>query len=270
MPHYFPRGNSDAFFQEHTWNSPITDLKYIGPWVGGLIRDALGTNDMPSAGQTIDYVLRRSQQVRRGYRTNHEALEAVVAALSLNRRLLECTPSGYMPGPVNRMAFNAIIDMIAYAKTHQHPFVGPARTFLNKLDAVRLKKYVICGWNEGTDLADGGDGMCDLSLPSAVFGQGAFAQALGHCPCKSQDDCTSDPQCRWVDIDGTEGCVVDVPGGGRYGKRWRGPRNREFATYARTNSQRMLSPPPEWNKQFPIYRHGGVRQLLNDGGGDDE
>lgn len=267
MPHHFPKGNAEDFFNDHGWDSAITELRYVGPWIGGQIQNATSTAATPTAAQTLSYLLKRAGQVRRGYGTHNAALEAVVAAVSLNKRILDCTDKGYLPGPVNRMAFNALIDLVAYAKDHAHPLTGAARTFLNKLGSSQsIRKNVICKWNEGTDLADddGSDEMCDLGQPTAVYGSGEFAQALGKCPCMSKDACEHADSCSWVTVGNDEGCVVNVNVGARWGKRFRGNR-REFSTWRKAArvSNAVVTPRPEWNvDDVGIYRHNGTAQIF--------
>jgi hypothetical protein len=236
----------------NTWNSPVSGLKYIGPLMEQNIRVALGMVNPPTLNDTFVHIMTVGAQLHGGggFGSRNEVLEAILTVFTLNANALDCVGNAAAAAAVryrvrtnNRMAYNAIADLVIYALNGA---VAPpplptaaAQQFFNGLQPNGVHNHVMCGWNEGSVVAAGADVgvyMCDNSRPQASVGNGAFATAVRTCPCKGAAACgAANSGCRWIpnaNLPNGGTCLSDVQvAGAARGSRYRSLTGEAFSDY---------------------------------------
>lgn len=269
----FPRDNTIHFLSKPgaSVHSPIYQVRYIGPWlsqqIAVVVNGGLG-GPIPSVKQTLNYILRRCEQLWQAQQafqvhigSNNAILEAVVASLVPNQNALDCTADDEFAPITNRMGFNALVDLVAYDKGNPATFAplsANAVQFRNRLQGpASILRYVVCNYQEGSPASPGDPVyVCDNSFERSTVGTGAFARSLRSCSCKDQGTCGG-PLCEWIanaDGAGNGACVSnvrqfgDAGGPPRFGRRTRFEDGTEFTDMRRGGP---VAPPPA------LYQHPG-------------
>lgn len=183
------------------------------------------------------------------FQSRNAVIEAVASSMVLNPSRAQCRDGRVSRFP-NRMALNALIDLVAYSRDHQAAVVpylsNNAAAFLASLqNGNTLRRHIICEWNEGSRISNNPNSanLCSLGAKSTV-GNGNFSRSLTQCPCKDQGQCTQSPICQWVpnaNGNGNGVCISNVhPVGARFGSRYRTMQNVDWSNYRR--NQPVLLP----------------------------
>lgn len=241
-----------------TWDSPITKLPYIGNYLASRLQD-----------EGIFYLQDVITEVS-NVADSPEDIFNTVASWVTNSRAHTCANGRYLPRHFNRMGFNSLMDLLAYANSPDIP-VAP----------VVLLEQGICQFNENhaglaADGLEPGRPLCAKTLNYGNVGNEAPIQAMRLCPCKAtEEDCEQNASCTWIAAPGGGACLSRNATAARrnyardarpYGGDWQAaPKslrpntrrvaapNREGYWYAfrgRQNTPPPASPPPQEDNNF--------------------
>ncbi len=174
------------------WNDPVTTLRYIGPYYAEIL-------------ENFEVITLRDVVVYFSFR----ALEAIVepspedymfekfAELTRNRNAQTCQ-EGYLPRPINRMAFNALVDLVDYAIQHPAEFNDPEVLLrFDDLD-LNLAGVLACRMNEGHEPSDDPQFLCNKVPLMGNVGDEPEIRSMRRCPCiDNAEACNGD--CTWTD-----------------------------------------------------------------------
>ena len=172
------------------WNAPISTLRYIGPYFAGILQN----QDINSL---LDVVLYFSVRAEEAVNTDfpERYLFQKFAELTRNQNAQTCQ-DGYLPRPINRMAFNALVDLVDYAIRHPDQFDNVE--FLEPFDLLNfnLAPTLLCRMNEGQGESQDPQLMCDKIPFMGNVGDEPEITSMRHCPCINNiNACNGD--CVW-------------------------------------------------------------------------
>lgn len=171
-----------------SWASAVISIPLIGPYYRTKLAGA------PWNAYTVLQLLQHYVALAAGAGTvahKTEAIRADLSVLTRNARSLTCTPDGYLVRPVNRMAFNVIADLLAYARERAVIDAAQLPPNINQLPP-NVHYRLICQTNEMTHApnyvgvhAAGNNGTAPLchNTPDRGNVEGGDALEMQRCPC---------------------------------------------------------------------------------------
>lgn len=189
---HFPFVAHDFDAGKLEWGMPVTDMKYVKYEMGAQLAEA------------NVYVLDDVITHAAGHGTLRQVADAW-ARLLVSPSLHTCKPDRiegeeYLPRPFNRMAFNALADLLDYAVHNRQRWPNPVRGRLHDFARERagdhsVRAYLVGEYNEN-------DGY--------NVGRHPLTRAARSCACKlTRKRCEDCPDCAWQPATGNRpaGCV---------------------------------------------------------------
>lgn len=186
------------------WDAPMQALPYIGPWYAARLGQQAHVYTLRD---WVRHVVARLQQVPNATAPQRRALvRDLVGALTRNQAPHTCR-SGYLVRPINRMAFNALVEVLALARDRPPPGL------LNvNLLPPRLEAALICEFNQGLPRRPQAQQAPGAPICQAGGGRGSVGGShavweMRHCPClTTPDQCEANPahRCQWLP---QHGCI---------------------------------------------------------------
>lgn len=171
------------------WNSNVNQLKNIG----NFFTQRLNALQIYNLQQLVEYVVNQVNSMIQG--TKIRKFQIVIGQLTENARRHKCGINNYLIRPLNRFAFNTLVDLVDYAKTNL-PTINPQHISAN------LATKLICNFNEGTtrnnNQNNNNGAFCQVSDIRGNVGDSDDVNAMRYCPCNStQQSCQSNTNCKW-------------------------------------------------------------------------
>lgn len=195
---YVPQDLAASFLEGRlTWESAINsrDFKYINGYMASRVGPGIIT--LRGVVQKVVDAIKAS---------NGDPVEIIkeeVASIAENGRAHTCS-AGYLVRPINRMGFNAIINLLKYARASPPPGIDTS------IIPESIAEDLICRWNEGLEPTQNwtnGQPFCHKINSRGSVGQERSVQAVRKCPCiQTKGQCTHAAGCEWSSKDGG-GCL---------------------------------------------------------------
>ena len=172
------------------WDAPVSDLKYIKQEMTAQ----LAAEDI----HTVQDVITHATQFNNLFDVA-ESWARILQSPSLHR-CKECAGNAdkYLPRPFNRMAFNALADVLDYAVQNRLLWENPVRARLHKYgrdNVGGVRNFLVNTYNEND---------------RRNVGKHPLTKAARTCACKqSKRACDDCPNCVWMSASGNRppGCV---------------------------------------------------------------
>lgn len=241
-----PRGNTEfkrSNFSTNSfdWDSDVEWLKYIKTYFG----DELRKKNIYKLGDVVNAVLVAVEAAPQN--PPEETIRDLVGSWTINKHAHECRSNDYLPRPVNRFAFNALIDLVDFARDDDYSDNG--RNAADLPDD--LAGNLICDWNEGLTTNPNWDfaqpdqePFCHRATGRGSAGPHRGAVGMRRCPCLGQEQCVKDNNCQWL---GSHSACV-----GRDSRRNRGHPAPDIQNYA---GDRKGGPAPTAMQRRPNSRY---------------
>jgi hypothetical protein len=172
------------------WNAPVSSLKYIGPYYTGILQ----TQNIIRIIDVVRYFSMRTAEA-----LNEDIPERYLfikfAELTRNQNAQMCK-GRYNPRPINRMAFNALVNLVDYAYHNPQEFDNP--DFLEPFYYLDfdLAPTLLCSMNEGQGPSQDDLTMCDKVQLMGNVGDEPEILSMRNCPCINDiNACNGD--CVW-------------------------------------------------------------------------
>lgn len=177
--------------------SDLTKLKYIGP----VLKQQIQTKYLTI--QTIDDLIEHirnkyiASQPRNTQKQKLTQLVDIIGELVINPRAFKCTTSKYLVRPINRMAFNSIVDLVDYIKQYQ------SANYQYQSLPTNIAGNLICKFNEGArSTRFSNQKHCIGAVNSGKD------NVFRSCPCiDNQSDCNHKEGCKWANDGQNQGCI---------------------------------------------------------------
>ena len=185
-PHLFANGNVN-------WNSDVGNLKYIGGQYAGILQQL----NIDTVGEVVEAAVDAVQQAAQAQ--PEDVIFDLIGGWTRNARAHSChgKNKNYLVRPINRFAFNALVDVVDYAQSVGYNQNGyNASTLPNNLAST-----LICDNNEGLQMNPNWDHQtpfCNRVAGRGSAGTHAGAVGMRKCPCLGQQDCQSNVNCTWL------------------------------------------------------------------------
>jgi hypothetical protein len=172
------------------WNAPVSTLRYIGPYFAGILQN----QNINSLLDVVLYFLMRTEEaIDTDFPERY--LFQKFAELTRNQNAQTCQ-DGYLPRPINRMAFNALVDLVDYARRHPGEFDNPEYLAPFDLLNFNLAPTLLCRMNEGQGPSQDPQFMCNKVPLMGNVGDEPEITSMRRCPCiNNADACNGD--CVW-------------------------------------------------------------------------
>lgn len=211
-----------------TWNSPVSDLKYVGPYITQQIQTRVNVGHVPTLDELANHFAHKVG--------NHAGVAAVdplvkeIAKMTKNQRAYSAIQlndgSQELARPINRMGFNALADLVGYAFRGNHDNDYGVNVPAN------IVGRLVCTFNEHLDINNTNPNTpCRYSNTKGNVGKGA--RGMRKCPVRpTRAQCESDNLCEWSQ----NACIAK---NARYNKGHWAPDEPPYGgDWARTNNQK--------------------------------
>lgn len=243
-----------------TWNSPVSDLRYIGPYITQQITNRVGVGHVPTLDEMANYLAGKIGDLT-GVAAVHPLVKEI-ATMTKNQRAYNTIElkdgTRELARPINRMGFNALADLAGYA------FRGNHNNDYGVDVPANIVGRLVCTFNEHLDINPNGNTPCRYTNTKGNVGK--HARGMRKCPARpTQAECKSDDLCEWSQ----NACVAK---NARYDKgRWAPDVPPYGGDWARTNNQkrpgkRYVNAPNDHGYLFALGEdeYGGTTDEDND------
>ena len=175
----------------------LKNLKYIGP----VLKQQIQTKypNIYTIEDLLEYIRTKFMQShpRNTQKQKLIILVDIIGELVKNPRAFKCTTSKYLIRPINRMAFNSIVDLVDYVKQY-YPLQYQYQAF-----PTNIAGNLICKFNEGSKTIRFNNQKHCIA-PANIGKDNKFRT----CPCiNNQNECNQEQGCKWADDGTNKGCI---------------------------------------------------------------